>query len=538
MADIDEVKFTMSLTDLLSPQIEKAEKKVVGFEGNLSSLGSTVLKVGDALGLKDPFENMGEFFRQGVEMARSLNEAQSQLESTIDNVGERAGFTAKQLVNMAGDFANKLPFTATQMVNLENELSRFGNMTPETFKKAIQSSADLAVATKKDSSEVAKTLGAVLEYPGENLKKLKEYGITFTASQKQMMQHLENTGQVAKAQQMVFEALAQKGYNGVAAAAANDDPLFRYNKIMEQIQGTLGNVGLSIVNSLAPALTTLAGDLRDGITWISEHKRLMGMLGSIAIGVAGAYAVYSGTLKVTAGIQFLYNSYMAVSTLVQNIATVGIGNMTAAQWGLNEAMDANPIGIIIVALAAVAAGVYYAWNHFQTFRGILMGVWEFMKAMFNWMFITPVKILVGLGEMIAGAITFNPKLIARGFEDAKGAFYQGAMDLGTSFQKGFDEGSKDATTVAKPEKPGDQKKQGGKANPKTDNSGGGGGGVGTIKGKSGGAKNDKVVTYNVHIQQLGCGLKIKAEMPADRVHDYIVDALSEAVGDSQVYDNN
>jgi methyl-accepting chemotaxis protein len=50
------------------------------------------------------------------------------------------------------------------------------------------------------------------------------------------------------------------------------------------------------------------------------------------------------------------------------------GLVTVAQWALNAAMDANPIGIVVVALAALAAGMIYAYNNSETFRHIVQAI--------------------------------------------------------------------------------------------------------------------------------------------------------------------
>lgn len=49
---------------------------------------------------------------------------------------------------------------------------------------------------------------------------------------------------------------------------------------------------------------------------------------------------------------------------------------TAVQWLLNAALTANPIGIVIVAIAALVAGIIYAYNHSETFRKIVQAAWK------------------------------------------------------------------------------------------------------------------------------------------------------------------
>lgn len=54
--------------------------------------------------------------------------------------------------------------------------------------------------------------------------------------------------------------------------------------------------------------------------------------------------------------------------------SVATGAMTAAQWLLNAAMTANPIGIVIVAIVALVAAVVIAYKKSETFRRIVQAV--------------------------------------------------------------------------------------------------------------------------------------------------------------------
>jgi hypothetical protein len=51
----------------------------------------------------------------------------------------------------------------------------------------------------------------------------------------------------------------------------------------------------------------------------------------------------------------------------------------AAQWLLNIAMDANPIGIVIIALAALAAGLIYVYTQSEEFRSYMSTAWDYVK---------------------------------------------------------------------------------------------------------------------------------------------------------------
>lgn len=53
---------------------------------------------------------------------------------------------------------------------------------------------------------------------------------------------------------------------------------------------------------------------------------------------------------------------------------------TAAQWLLNLAMDANPIGLVVLAIGALVAGLVWAWTNSETFRDVVTGVWDAVVA--------------------------------------------------------------------------------------------------------------------------------------------------------------
>jgi hypothetical protein len=53
------------------------------------------------------------------------------------------------------------------------------------------------------------------------------------------------------------------------------------------------------------------------------------------------------------------------------------------QWLVNIAMDANPIGLVIIGIAALVAAVMYCWNEFAGFRAVVLTVWDTMKGFGN-----------------------------------------------------------------------------------------------------------------------------------------------------------
>lgn len=113
------------------------------------------------------------------------------------------------------------------------------------------------------------------------------------------------------------------------------------------------------------AAEDIAGALGGAIGWLTQTQDGLVFIGAAAGTAAGALGVWavSATLAGAA----------ALGT------SLGIGAMTAAQWLLNAALTANPIGIVIVALAALAGALIAAYQTNETFRERVDHAWATIK---------------------------------------------------------------------------------------------------------------------------------------------------------------
>ena len=69
-----------------------------------------------------------------------------------------------------------------------------------------------------------------------------------------------------------------------------------------------------------------------------------------------------------------------VGLVAHKAATVAIAAATrsyaAVQWVLNAALVANPIGLVVLAIAALVAGIVIAWKRSDTFRKVVTGAFQ------------------------------------------------------------------------------------------------------------------------------------------------------------------
>ncbi|MBI4941854.1 MAG: hypothetical protein HY830_14010 [Actinobacteria bacterium] len=102
-------------------------------------------------------------------------------------------------------------------------------------------------------------------------------------------------------------------------------------------------------------------------------------VGDLASGFANFLVPMAAVVSSTNGLS-IASARATIATAGQKVAmvagTVATGAMTAAQWLLNAAMTANPIGIVIVAVVALVAAVVIAYKKSETFRRIVQGAFR------------------------------------------------------------------------------------------------------------------------------------------------------------------
>ena len=74
------------------------------------------------------------------------------------------------------------------------------------------------------------------------------------------------------------------------------------------------------------------------------------------------------------------NAKVAAAAVVQGVVKVATVTWTAVQWLLNAAMNANPMGIIIMAIMALIAAFVLLWNNCEPFRDFMISMWEGIQA--------------------------------------------------------------------------------------------------------------------------------------------------------------
>lgn len=183
-------------------------------------------------------------------------------------------------------------------------------------------------------------------------------------------------GQGSTAFQKMKESVTEVG----AAQKLSEAQTKGFNGAMLALKSAIGTVALVFGTKLLPASTSALNFLTDHIPtivsgmsamagWASRNGELFRTL-AILVGVAtGALVTYKiATIAV------------GVAQTIWKAISVAIMVARNAQLALNLAMTANPIGLVIAAVALLTAGIIVAYRHSATFRAIVDGAFRAVKA--------------------------------------------------------------------------------------------------------------------------------------------------------------
>lgn len=209
--------------------------------------------------------------------------------------------------------------------------------------------------------------------------------------------------------------LAVKAYKAVS------DAISAVGKVISKVTDLFSGAG-DAQDAAAVSADGAAGSM-DGLAISEEAVTTATEEQTIAADENAAGWIRSSLAAVGAAAKFL------IVQGAQLAVTIATKAWTAAQWLFNAAMDANPIVLVVIAIAALAAGVVYAYTHFQAFRDVVEAVWDWLKSAVtdvigfvqdHWQMIV---------EIITGPIVLVATLVEQHWDQIKGIFTRAVGDI-------------------------------------------------------------------------------------------------------------
>ena len=154
------------------------------------------------------------------------------------------------------------------------------------------------------------------------------------------------------------------------------------------------------VNLLGIAFESITGFIRDAseslskfTSWLKDSPLALDALKSAVVGITSAWAGYKAVLAVTKGIETIRNATLAITNGLMLAQFVRTGALTTAEaanaaatmgasgaFGIfNAVLSANPIGLIVTAVAALTAGLVWFFTQTETGQQIWSSFVDWIK---------------------------------------------------------------------------------------------------------------------------------------------------------------
>lgn len=208
-----QIKAVITAEDRASATLNKFGNNVNGVSSKISK-GLKVAAVGIAAGA-------AAAVAFGVSSVKSFQESENavaQLNAVLKSTKGVAGVTAKAATDLANSLQKVTKYSDEDVISAENLLLTFTKIGKDIFPQATKTVLDMSTALGQDTKASAIQLGKALQDPVLGVTALRRVGVNFSKDQQEVIKKLVETGQSAKAQQLIMKELNTE-FGGSAEAA-------------------------------------------------------------------------------------------------------------------------------------------------------------------------------------------------------------------------------------------------------------------------------------------------------------------------------
>lgn len=290
-----------------------------------------------------------EYRRDMAQMAQNASDAGQDMGTMKEVLADVAAVTGETDAAMEG--LNMLMATGLDTTNLTNAAeafagaaTKFDGLKFEGLAEGLQESLAVGEAVGP-FAELIERMGGDLEAFNEGMAACT----TEAERQQYAMQWLNESGL-----QEIHDSYVQNNADLVEAEKAqfrHNDAMAKLGAVIEPINTALANLGAVILEKITPVVESI-------VNWTMEN---LPAIAPLIAGIAAALGV------------------LATALAIQGLIT----GVTKAFALLNTTMLANPIVLIVAAIAGLVAAFVALWNNCEEFRNFWINLWEGIKNAFS-----------------------------------------------------------------------------------------------------------------------------------------------------------
>lgn len=231
----------------------------------------------------------------------------------------------------------------------------------------------------------------------------------------------------------VEAATSQGGqfYNGMLEASQTFSG--RMSTLKDNVSALTGELtsGLfAALGDLVVKLNEVVVSFLDSDEKMAQLKETIGIATAVVAAAGTAFLTYKGYVAAATAIEVVHTAATTAMTAAHKAAEAGVTGLAVAQAGLNAVLKANPIGLVVSLLAALAAGLVTAYKTSETFRNAVNSAFASVKKIAQNAIGTVVDWINELVAKIRGAAAAlaNLKNGVGAAQEAYNAAYNGYMD--------------------------------------------------------------------------------------------------------------
>lgn len=286
--------------------------------------------------------------------------------------------------------AASTPFTLSDLTEGTQTLLQFGIAADDTT-NVLQMLGDISLGNADKMQTLVRAYGKM-----SSAKKvtLENVNMMIDAGFNPLNQICEATGESMSDLYKRISA-GKVGFEELQAAveAATSEGGQFYNGMLEASQtfsgrlSTLQDNVAALTGKLTDGLFSALGDLivkaNELVVSITEDdqklaklKDTIGLVITVVTSVGVAFLTYKGYLTATSAATVVQTAATTALAAAHKAAESGVTGLAVAQAGLNAVLKANPIGLVVSVLAALATALVTAYQTSETFRNIVNGAFQ------------------------------------------------------------------------------------------------------------------------------------------------------------------
>jgi tape measure domain-containing protein len=522
----EKVEYELSLRDLLSDKIQKAEGGVKSFEGSMGNLQGMIGKVGVAIGAAFAVDRIIGFGKSIIEAGSKVEDATTGLTTLLGNAAE-----ATQVVKNTMEDATKTPFAFEGLLGANQQLIAAG-VNSVKAREDVMNLANAVAASGKGNEEFERmtaNLAQISTVGKASAQDIKQFGIAGINIYKVLAEATGQPIEQVKEMEVSYDMLT------MALKKAHEEGGIYYNGLENMSKNTsvkISNLGdtifvsmVDIFQKMKPVTDFVLGGIADSLSTIKDY--ISGLdLSTFANNLIAAFKSFNDFMQpLYKTISNAFGTIWGAVTKVYNALSQFGGEGAAILTGLRNALQFLIDGFAFwydVTFSAIAAIIDVSNTIFVILKklGIIWaigkvfeGVYGFIKMIGQGLFWIYENLIRPVVDKILGAYEAIKSILGITNPGVAGA--NKIKTEKTAMEIGQDMGAKSGFGIGKIPSMGVS--AGGKE----------------TKGVSG----SKVTTINISINKLIEEFKIQTTNIGEgtgKVREMVAQALLSAVNDSQI----